>query len=260
MDKQELKDFGCDTEDGTSVAEEEEALVEDQARKKARMSPLHRHHVAPLSLLVDAVEEKDGNFNVTGVGQPFGKYNEAYVRSCYEEIVHEIFETREKFRQQTRPVKTANLFVVGGSSGIGKSTFLAYFIVRLRGRFRNIAVCYAPKASRALHGTPHNEEVICVVWKGTRKIIEGTYPTVRSALVEELPNLDLIVMDGCSMPFVNVEKFAGTVIVAASPSFVCEKSQRCDFLSLRLHHAPTRRNRGERYCSISWHCQRCGGQ
>ena len=62
-------------------------------------------------------------------------------------------------------MKTAMLFVVGGSSDIGKSTFLAYMIVRLRKRFRNIAVCYASKAAKALNGTPRMEDVTCVVWQ-----------------------------------------------------------------------------------------------
>eukprot|EP00977_Amphora_coffeiformis_P026616 scaffold28325_cov205-Amphora_coffeaeformis.AAC.5 len=127
--KKKLKDFGFDPEvDGSAVEEEEEeeeeeedASVEEQARKKARMSPLHRHHTAPLSFLADAVEEKDGNFHVTAGGQPFGKNKEAYARMCYEEIVNEIFQTREKFQNQTTPVKTANLFVVKGSSGILES-------------------------------------------------------------------------------------------------------------------------------------------
>ena len=96
-----LEDFGCDPQDVVEV--EEEASVEEQARKKARMSPLHIHRAAPLSFLADAVEETDGSFNVTAVGRPFGKNKEAYARKCYEELVKEIFNSREDFRKQTDP-------------------------------------------------------------------------------------------------------------------------------------------------------------
>ena len=114
-----LEDFGCDPQGKFEVEEEEgEASVEEQARKKARLSPLHIHRFAPLSFLADAVEETDGSFNVTAVGRPFGKNKEAYARKCYEELVKDIFNSRENFRKQTAPVRAAMLFVVGGSSGI----------------------------------------------------------------------------------------------------------------------------------------------
>ena len=74
-----------------------------------------------------------------------------------------------------------------------------------------------------------------MVWKGKTKIIDGEFSQVRASLVAELPNLDLIVMDGCSMPFVNVERFTGTVIVAASPSLFVKNLKdaifyHCDFI------------------------------
>ena len=161
-----LKDFGVDPQGRNEVEEEEEeeeASIEKRARKKARMSPLHIHRFAPLSFLSDAVEETDGSFNVTAVGHPFGKNKKAHARKCYEELVNDIFNCREDFREQTALVWAANLFVMGSSSGIGKSTFLAYFIVHLRGHFTNIAMCYAPKAAKTVHGTLRTEEVICVV-------------------------------------------------------------------------------------------------
>eukprot|EP00978_Attheya_sp_CCMP212_P043272 scaffold279473_cov59-Attheya_sp.AAC.3 len=57
---------------------------------------------------------------------------------------------------------------------------------------------------------------MCRVRRG-REDRGGSYVDVRSDLRKQLPILDLIVMDGCSMPF-SLEIFNGTVLVAASPS------------------------------------------
>ena len=224
----------------------EEQSMEREQRKRARLSPLHQHFVAPLSFLADAVEAEEGTkFNVINIGLPFGKNKEAYARACYEEILADIHASRKEFRTATKPAKAAMLFVVAGSSGIGKSTFLAYFIARMSKLFKNVAICYAPKSAKTIYGSPQTDEVICAAWKSGTKVMEGTYSAVRNNLVEELPSLDLIVMDGCSMPFVNVEKFNGTVLVAASPGLYVKNLKDAifyhrDFVMPSLHKEEAR--------------------
>ena len=140
----DLIEFESDSECDQGEEDDDDSPIE-LARKKARLSPLHLHCVAPLSFLSEAVEQKEGSFNVTNIGCPFGKNKEAYARKCYEDIVQEIYDRRKRFRKETKPIKAAVLFVVGGSSGVGKSTFLAYFIVRTRNPvqiFQPVEVCY----------------------------------------------------------------------------------------------------------------------
>jgi hypothetical protein len=207
-----------DNEDPPPVANE---TAEERAQDKAKQSPLHENYVAPLSFLEDAVRAAQANesFNITKSGESFGMVKEAYARSCYEDIVQAIvmkFKKNRK-RDRDRDQKRSMLFIIRGSLGIGKSTFLAYFIVRLRNIFANIAICYAPINSLSANGVPDKNEIRCVVFVEGEKIVEGRYSDVKRELVGKLPSIDLIIMDGCSMPF-SLEGFTGTVLVAASPS------------------------------------------
>ena len=113
------------------------------ARKKARESALHTQRVAPLLFLVNVVTSSQGEFNVTDVNEPFGKNKEAYVRECYhEDITVEIFDIwKNHMETWGEDNKRTNLFVITGSSGIGKSTFLAYWISHMHKCFGNIAIC-----------------------------------------------------------------------------------------------------------------------
>ena len=201
--------------DNDDVTEEEKESAEEQARKKARMSKLHEHYVAPLSFIADAVESGASKFNITNVNMPFGNNHEAYARPCYEDITQKIRMLRKEFRSER---KAATLFVVGGSSGIGKSTFLAYFVVRMRNVFNNIALCYAPKSTKGYFGNPSQDEIECVVWYRGVQQFKGTYGAVKEKLKAEQGKLNLILMDGCSMTFVDVEAFEGTILISASPS------------------------------------------
>mmetsp|Transcript_5987 Transcript_5987/g.10001 ORF Transcript_5987/g.10001 Transcript_5987/m.10001 type:complete len:114 (+) Transcript_5987:347-688(+) len=106
------------------------------------------------------------------------------------------------------------LFVIRGSSGIGKSTFLACFVVRMRKVFANTAVFYASKTNKSLGVEDYVE---CVVWVDGNKVIEGTFRHALDQITTQMPKLDLIGMNGCTMPL-DLTNFTGVVIVAASPS------------------------------------------
>jgi hypothetical protein len=213
--------YDDDEESGDEDSETTEPVAEmseeAQARKKVKESPLHENFVAPLSFLINAVGQGQGasfNFNITHVNGPFGRNKEAYVRSCYEEMYKKIIATRKNNRKKQ---KRSMVFIITGSSGIGKSTFLAYFVARGRAVFRNIAIFYASKNATSITGEPRVEETRCVLFVNDRQVVDGQYNRVRISLEEHLPSLDLIVMDGCSMPF-DLAGFKGTVVVAASPS------------------------------------------
>jgi hypothetical protein len=216
--------YDDDEESGDEDSETTEPVAEmseeAQARKKVKESPLHENFVAPLSFLINAVGQGQGasfNFNITHVNGPFGRNDEAYVRSCYEKMYKKIIATRKNNRKK---LKRSMVFIITGSSGIGKSTFLAYFVARGRAVFRNIAIFYASKNSKSTTGEPRVEETRCVLFVNDRQVFDGQYAQydhVRICLEENLPSLDLIVMDGCSMPF-DLAEFKGTVVVAASPS------------------------------------------
>jgi hypothetical protein len=205
-----------DTEDELPTANET-TDEEQRAQKKAKKSPLHEQYVAPLSFLVDAVQaaaHATDNFNITKVGEPFGRVNEAYARQCYEDIFT-MFKKHRKHRKQEGA--RAMLFIIRGSCGIGKSTFLGYFVVRMKKIFANIAICYAPQNAKSATGVLDWNEIQCVVFDEGEKIVEGGYSDVARELIGKLPRLDFIIMDGCSMPF-SLERFTGTVLVAAPPS------------------------------------------
>ena len=112
----------------------DEETLKLRPEKITKRSPLHEHYVAPLSFLVDAVHSGN-SFNISSARAPFGNNLEAYVRPCYESILEVILQTRkacvEKRRKNDLPWRST-VFIIRGSSGIGKSTFLGYFVGRAR--------------------------------------------------------------------------------------------------------------------------------
>ena len=132
-----------------------------------------------------------------------------------------ILQTRkacvEKRRKNDLPWRST-VFIIRGSSGIGKSTFLAYFVGRARsgGDFSKIALFYSSKTSMARTGRPILSETECYVVLNGETVVKGKYDNVRNELDKYNPNIDLIIMDGCSMPF-DLSRFTGTVVVAVSP-------------------------------------------
>ena len=198
-----------------SQASDEEPQKEN-AQKRAKQAPLHEHYVAPLSFLIDAVNS-DNFFSITRTRAPFGNNLEAYVRPCYEGFLQLILQKRKECLDKLRKnhqLKRSTLFVIRGSSGIGKSTFLAYFMGRVRSvrRLSNVAVFYSSKSSKTITG-----ETTCYVMLNGKTVVEGSYGDVRNNLVTVLPKMDLLIMDGCSMPF-DLSGFTGTLVVAGSPS------------------------------------------
>lgn len=219
-----LEELVGDDESADEVKEEndeKEETEKEKAQKRAKKSPLHEHYVAPLSFLLDAANS-DHSFNITSTRRPFGDNLEAYVRPCYETILQLILDNRKECRDKRSAQglpKRSTLFVIRGSSGIGKSTFLAYFMGRARSdkRFSNFAVFYASKASRGPEGEPRVSEVRCHVMLDGETVIDGEYANVANDLKKHLPKMGLIIMDGCSMPC-DLTGFKGTLIVAGSPS------------------------------------------
>lgn len=205
--------------EGLQASDDETEKV--KAQKRAKQSPLHQHYVAPLSFLIDAANS-DNLFNITRTRARFGNNLEAYVRPCYEGFLQLILRKRKECLDKLRKnhqQKRSTLFVIRGSSGIGKSTFLAYFMGRARsgGRFPNIAVFYGSKSSKSIPGDQILSETLCYVVKNGATVIHGSYGDVRKYLLTYLSKMDLIIMDGCSMPF-DLSGFTGTLVVAGPPS------------------------------------------
>ena len=178
------------------------------------------------------MESRDATeFNITGVGKSFGNNHEAFARECYEDLTTEIYEMRSEDVSNER---NASLFVIAGSSGVGKSTFLAYFVARMKNVFKNVALCCASKSSKTRWGTPVQDETECIVWLNNKLQFQGKYAHVKGQLNHVQQKLDLILMDGCSMHFVNTEMFHGTIVIAASPSLYVKNLQDAIFMHRTL--------------------------
>ena len=165
------------------LASDDEEAEKVKAQKRAKQSPLHEHYVAPLSFLVEAANSGN-SFNITGLRLPFGNNLEAYARPCYEVILQLILQKRKECHQMRSKEggrRRAALFVIRGSSGIGKSTFLAFFMGRARSgkRFRNFALFYGSKTSRGISGEQMVSEANCyVMHNGEKSLKEGMAPCV----------------------------------------------------------------------------------
>jgi adenylate kinase family enzyme len=110
--------------------------------------------------------------------------------------------------------------ILRGSSGIGKSTFLAYLIAKLMSNEReanleHIAIFHASNAAISSSGSIDLSSVKYFISK-TGQAQQGIY----SASLDweaMLAGAEVIIMDVCSMTIDLEEFFTGVVIVAASP-------------------------------------------
>jgi len=189
--------------------------------KKARLSaPLHSEFVAPLSFLTDAVEDPD-RFLCDGTTGTFGLQNEAVVRPVYVDLSGVIIDAIESKYKDENTANNKLLVILRGSSGIGKSTYLAYLIAQLmkntrKNNLEDIAIFRASKSSKNGSGGVRNSGIKYYISKRGEEVQQGNYSDSKDweAL---LRGVEVIIMDGCSMAF-DLEHFTGTVIVAAPPS------------------------------------------
>ena len=206
-------------------------LLDDQSpvkRKKARLSaPLHKEWAAPLSLLEDAVELKEKFYDGEhgAVGTLFGKDREGYVRKAYVDvfnIISNLIADKNANVYNENASQRELLVVIRGSSGVGKSTFLAYLLARLMGRkknnLQNVAIFRAGKQAKRGDGSVKLDKVKYFVHVDG-KTHKGQYGKVANddSFEELLKKTELIIMDGCSMDF-DLEDWCGVVIISASPS------------------------------------------
>jgi hypothetical protein len=181
-----------------------------RASKKLKPVPLHDEHIAPLSFLREAAIYAD-NYQMNGAGNTFGLRGEAYVRQCYNDLLGALNEALQEREKETYATK--RLFVIRGSSGVGKSTFLGYTIAYLQEiDLKNIAIFHASKSANTTSGVPLQNEVECII-RVDGKVTEGNYADVGDYVESSLSDLDVLIMDGCSMHF-DLADFAGLVIVA----------------------------------------------
>ena len=78
-------------------------------------------------------------------GKPFAVIGKPaiYVRDSYEDLYHLITDQASK--------GSDHKFLVTGTSGIGKSCFLIYFLVRLLCEFRDVTVIFQPIQSEVFY-------------------------------------------------------------------------------------------------------------
>lgn len=111
-----------------------------------------------------------------------------------------------------------HLAIIQGSSGVGKSVFLAYYLARRRKLgVANVAIFHASKCIKSGNGQTDMDEVDCVIWLEEELKINRTVGKKKEEIKRTLSNLDLIFMDGCSMR-INLDGFKGVVVLSASPS------------------------------------------
>mmetsp|Transcript_21074 Transcript_21074/g.58371 ORF Transcript_21074/g.58371 Transcript_21074/m.58371 type:complete len:541 (+) Transcript_21074:42-1664(+) len=213
----------------TTATEIDVEQVRVQKKAKAKQAPLHEEYSAPLSFITDAVKaaQSGDSLNMTEIGKAFGKLREAYVRQCYEDIVqlmNSVLKTSFNLEE-----KKKQLFVIQGSSGVGKSTFLAYCVVRLQAYFRGkIILCHAEKSVKS----NEIDGVDCQVWENGNLVLSGDFRQIRKELKEQTTTASLIVMDGCSLP-ISLEKFKGKILIAASPSLYIKNIEDAVFINRR---------------------------
>lgn len=192
-------------------------------QKKAKNSPLHELHVVPITFLEDAVSHPETFLGTGAVGGSFGLRGEAYLRQCHKELLAEIMKEAEAWQNGD----CMRMVEVRGSSGIGKSAFLAYTIahVRLHGDAQSFAIFHSRKDQNDGRVSNLLDDVRCSVWiDGELKIDKQLYANVemRQRIIDEyMPKLGAIFMDGCS-PTIGLEGFTGFLVIAASPSVTTE--------------------------------------
>jgi hypothetical protein len=188
---------------------------EEPSPKKPKLADLHVQHVAPYSFLKEAVESggDEGYFE----GSRFGILKEAFVRRDYRGIFRLI---EKKWLDSTAEGKPTTLVIIRGSSGVGKSVFLAYLLARYRkGGLKDLALFHAPKFLKSGSGYVNPDNVKCSVWLDEKNKITGHYRNVENKIEAMLSKVEMVIMDGCSMPIDFVmNHFKGLIVVSASPS------------------------------------------
>ena len=197
------------------------AAAKDYYSKRLMMTPLHKEHVVPMAFFDEAIGDSKNFLKENKVGKPFGLHNEAYLRKCYKELNEEIQKELAAWiePQVANGVLRPRLVEIRGSSGIGKSVFLAYLIAvyMQQGEMANFAIFHSNKAGKSV---PDLDDVLCSLYIDGEKVMDKQrygLDETRLKLDSHVVKLDALFMDGCSMSF-SLEQFYGIVFVAASPS------------------------------------------
>lgn len=186
---------------------------EKSPQKKARQAGLHENHFVPWSFYLDAINQPD-SFLKGGEESKFGRDNEAYLRPCHVELLNKIIQVSEEW--QVKKTRTMHLVEIRGSSGIGKSAFLAYVIANMLqvDAISSFAIFYSEKGQT-------RDEIKCSVWiKGKLKEDRVRYGDAEFQTKLDktyLKQLEGLFMDGCSVGF-QLQDFSGFAIAAVSPS------------------------------------------
>lgn len=193
-------------------------------QKRAKNAPLHELHVVPITFLEDAVSDPKTFLGTGAVGGTFGLRGEAYFRQCHKELLAEIMKEAEAWQDGN----CMRMVEVRGSSGIGKSAFLAYIIahMRLHCDAQTFVIFHSRKDQNNNdgRGSSLNDDIRCSVWiNGELKIDKKLYSNVemRERIIEYMPKFGAIFMDGCS-PTIGLQGFTGLLVIAASPSVTTE--------------------------------------
>ena len=198
---------------------ESDASEHNESDKKKRLK-LHEDGVAGFQFFREALDNPASFLQKSdrkeGEPQTFGLESEAVYRECYSELLADIGKAvDEKWGGKIG----SYLVEIRGSAGIGKSAFLALTMaIELQGGMKNFSLLHAPKT---LEDKAYPiSEVRCSVWiNGELKMDGAKYRLEKTQIeLDSLWNkLDIIYMDGCSMP-IKMDDFSGLILVAAPPS------------------------------------------
>jgi hypothetical protein len=148
----------------------------------------------PLSFLEDSLNKvKGGDYNgyFSEDEETFGVHQEAFCRKSYRHIADLIHA------EYYKDTVTNYLAIVSGSSGVGKSVFLAYMIAKLRFTgYTNFALFHAPKGTRLPDGSIHQGQISCSVWIDDEKVVDGNFHQVEYLLKSKLCDVEVVIMDG----------------------------------------------------------------
>jgi hypothetical protein len=135
-------------------------------KKRGKDAPLHERHVVPMSFFLDAVNQPESFLSQNEVGRPFGVNEEAYLRPCYNELLVEIEAELNLWTTKSAP---SRLVEVRGSSGIGKSAFLAYIIAtaRINAEMKSFAIFHSAKHQGDI------SDVKCFIWIDNVLVLDG---------------------------------------------------------------------------------------
>ena len=196
-------------------------------KKRKLDCKFHKQHAVPMSFFEEAMGP-NFRFDDTA-GGTFGVEAEGYVRQCYVDLKN-IFEAEVKAFVEEDGRPHTRLVEIRGSSGVGKSAFLAYLLAVLRkGGMENVAIFHSAKNSDTISGS---------IWIGGQGLCRNCpWSEIRPLLQSHMHNLEYLIMDGCSVTF-SLENFEGIVLLAASPS-VCTRRLRKTILINVVLNMPT---------------------